>query len=158
MNNKGFTLFETLVYITCLALFALGFISVTSLYINIKSNISLLRYKINVLIGINTLIDDIRKAPDIKSFKFIDKNNLIYRKSDLDIGWILSCNNLYKYIGQYSNNSWVKKRKNLVLQNIESIDFKYNKNILSIRVSSSEFKNSYCDYQVFVLPRSGILI
>lgn len=157
--NKGFTLLESLIYISCLSLFALVFFAMVNLFINTKFSLSLLRSKAEIIVGINLLLKDIIKAPNITSFKSIGKNKLIYKDFDLDldIGWIVKSGNLYKYIGRYSIDSdyWIKKRSNLILQNLESIDFKYNKDILNILIVPKGFKSVY---QVFVLPRAGLII
>lgn len=161
---KGFTILEMLIYIFCLFLLTLIFFSIANLYINIRSNIGLLRSKLEVFIACNILFQNIRKASDFKFFKVIQRDNLVYSKVDLDnnlnngvdIGWLVKSNNLYKCAGKYNinDNIWIKKRVSLISQNIKFIDFKRSLNLLNIIFKMSNFEDKY---EIFVLPRLGIV-
>lgn len=154
MKNEGFTLIESLIYVFCLISFTLVFISIVNLYINIKDNISLINYKLQIFTAAEILKDYLRRAPKFKYFKSIERNSLIYKDSDLDVGFIVNSNNLYKYKGRYINKKWRKKRSSLIAQNINYIDFKVEKDILIVDIL--DFKNNI--YRFFILNRSGVII
>jgi len=132
MRTKGFTIVEWLVsfflvifIVTCLFQFSAS----------VNSKINDISKKSNKLTEIFSALDTMTRkiysAPcQIDNWKNINETNLVWHDSieKKDVGWLFEKEKLFFVTGTWKEGRWYKKRRNMVANNIVSLQFTPKKN------------------------------
>lgn len=160
--KRAFTLIETLIYIWAIMLLSLVFISMMNYYLNLKLSIVNIHSEVEIIVGFKLLLEDVKNVSSYnEDLKLIEENSLIFKYKNNYYQWVVISGRLYKIIGKrFKNKSWVKRRSNLVAQNIKSLKFDFvkdlNNKIIGINVFLESVKNK--KYYGFVCLNNGIVI
>lgn len=164
---RGFSLIESLVYLSLSMVLITLFVTVlSSFYNNSKLHNQRTSRYLDMVIGFDHLLDDLKNASSNKlSWKKISDDELIFCSSDFDSGWLIKSNRLIKYCGNFDSKkkNWSKKSMSLVMQQVHKIKFivhrNKNQDILGIKCSI-DGDNGNNNYHIdgFVALRRGFSI
>lgn len=128
-NRPGFSLIETLIYISLSSLFLVLLFQF--------SNDCYKRYKLNYknyLVSCAALDLISRDLKKINTIKKVENNLIIFSTNAKDISWTIKNNKLYRIEGIFVNNNWTDKIESLVLYNCISLNFTDHKTSLDVEL------------------------
>lgn len=127
--SRGFTLLESLIYLSCTVILITFCLLITAtFYSSVKSHTDRLHRYLDMVIGYDHMLTDLRHAPVLKTgWKKYTEHEIIFSCPTQDIGWLIHNGKLTRVTGFYNTNiqEWPNKKLNLAAQRLNCLDFEY---------------------------------
>ncbi|MCX5922020.1 MAG: hypothetical protein NTX86_01700 [Candidatus Dependentiae bacterium] len=126
-TKQGFSLVECVIYCGLFSMMMMVLFNwMIPMHMRLKASSSRIAKLIELYAACDVLTRDIRMASaNTDQWKKVTEQELIWHSRGVDIGWSFEKNSLFRSEGTYnaSSQSWVKKTKNLIADNVDTVKF-----------------------------------
>lgn len=162
--KRGFTIIESLIYISCsMIIISLFAILTMRLSQQVRYHINRAHNFLEIILGFDRLISDLQQSScNQEKWKRKEKHEIVFNYKNKDCAWLIEKNRLIRCQGYLNKTQsrWNKKVKSVVIEQAEQILFKLIKAkseiIGVVALLTIKDRNKAYTNESFIAPRLGI--